>query len=107
VAATTPRRRVRSRATRRNVRLTEIDATDLCRACGAFYDAVTKGAVKVRSHPALDAAVAAAVTQPVGDAWRWARKSSKGDISLLVAATLAHGAMVTKRPRARFISPAE
>jgi phage terminase large subunit-like protein len=91
----------------RNVRLTEIDSTDLCRACGAFYDAVTRGAVKVRSNPALDAGVAAAVTQPVGDAWRWGRKTSKGDISLLVAATLAHWAMVTKRPRARFISLAD
>jgi hypothetical protein len=88
----------------RNVALSEVDSIDLCRACGMFYDAVTKGALKVRSNAALDAAVAAAVTQPVGDAWRWGRKSSKGDISLLVAATLAHWAMVTKRARVRFIS---
>jgi hypothetical protein len=38
---------------------------------------------------ALNQAVRNAGTRPVGDAWAWARRGSGGDISPLVAATLA------------------
>lgn len=73
---------------RRRVRLVDIDSADLPRAAGAFYDAVIGAEVQVRSNRDLDAAVAGAAKRPVGDAWAWGRKSSKVDISLLVAASL-------------------
>ena len=41
------------------------------------------------ARPALDAAVAGAATQPLGDAWAWARKGLSTDITPLVAVSLA------------------
>ena len=74
---------------------------EVAQACGAFYDAVMDGSVKVRRHPDLDAAVAGAAKQPTGDAWRWGRKASKkADISLLMAATCGLWAFASKsKPR--------
>ena len=63
---------------------------DSPRAAGAFYDAVVNDQVRVCRDPDLDAAVAGASKRSVGDAWAWGRKSSRSDISLLVAATVAH-----------------
>lgn len=75
--------------TRRGVRLVELDGKDMTRAAATFYDLVMEGEVKVRRHADLDAAVAAAEKRPVGDAWAWARKGPRHDISLLVAASMA------------------
>lgn len=58
-------------------------------ACGSFVDAVLDEGVRIRSHWALDEAVAAAAKRAVGDAWAWTRKNSNGNIAPLVAATLA------------------
>jgi phage terminase large subunit-like protein len=65
---------------------------EMAQACGAFFDAAV-GPNPVLRHldePSLNAALAAATKRPLGDAWAWSRKS--GDITPLVAATLAlHG----------------
>lgn len=74
----------------RGVRVIPAAGADLRNACGLFYDAVTQCTVRVRKHPALDAAVVSAVKRPSGDAWVWDRRSS--DVSPLVAVTLAHWA---------------
>lgn len=79
---------------RRNVNLVEVDGADLPKACGFFYDAVIDRGVQVRAHHDLDAAVAGAAKRPVGDAWVWGRKSSKVDISLLMAGSIALWAFV-------------
>lgn len=73
---------------RRKVKVAEVAGVDLPRACGAFYDAVIEGNVKVRTNTDLDMAVEMAAVRTVGDAWSWRRKTSKSDISLLVAVTL-------------------
>jgi hypothetical protein len=52
--------------------------------------------LKVRPHPAFDAARAGATERPLGDAWAWGRRKSSVDISPLVAATLAVDAAVQK-----------
>ena len=62
-------------------------------ACGAFYDDVMTARLVHRGQPALDSAVLAARRRPLGDAWAWARRG--GDISPLVAATLARWAWAT------------
>lgn len=62
---------------------------DATRATGCFYDAVVNDKIRVRRDRDLDDAVAAAARRPVGDAWTWGRKTSRADISPLVAATLA------------------
>ncbi len=61
---------------------------DVRNACGAMFDAVVQSRVRVRRHPALDAAATTAGKRPSGDAWVWDRRS--GDVTPLVAATLAH-----------------
>ncbi len=77
------------------VRVVTVGAGDLVKACGAFYTAIAdKGEpdaleIHIRTHPELDAAVAAAKKRPAGDAWVWTRKSSLTDISPVVAATVA------------------
>lgn len=74
---------------RRRVRLIELDSKDMTRASAHFFDAVMREGVdlKVRQNADLDAAVAVAKKQPVGDAYVWGRKTPKGDVLLLVAAS--------------------
>lgn len=67
----------------------EYSTTDVVRACGSFYDAVGDGKLRVVNHDLFDVALAAALRAPVGDAWKWSRKSEAADISPLVALTLA------------------
>jgi len=76
---------------RRGVRLVELDATEMTRACGLFYDLVLEepSTLSVRQNTDLDVAVAAAEKKTAGDAWAWGRKNSRFDISLLTAATAA------------------
>jgi hypothetical protein len=74
---------------RAGVRVQLATTADMTAACGGFYDAVVEQRVVVRPHPALDAAVAAAVKKWVGDAWVWARRSATADVSTLVGASLA------------------
>lgn len=73
---------------RLGVQLMEMDAQDVSRSAVSFYDQVMGGAVTVRQNLDLDAAVAAAAKRSVGESWAWGRKSSRFDISLLVAASI-------------------
>lgn len=72
---------------RRKVGVVELDSRAMQHACAAMFDATMAGTVKVRENPDLDAAVAGAAKRPVGDAWVWGRKSSRTDVSLIVAAS--------------------
>ena len=62
---------------------------DLTQACGRFFDLVTAGELRHRDEGVLNAAVAGARKRTVGDAWAWARKDARTDITPLYAATLA------------------
>ena len=58
--------------------------------CGVIFDAVMEtGHVRHSNDPSLNAAVKAATTRPLLDAWAWDKRSPKADITPLVAATLA------------------
>lgn len=70
---------------------------DIARATSAFYDAVADGEVRVRSHPDIDSAVAGARKRSSGDAWVWDRRDDSVDVSPLVAATLAHWTVKSRR----------
>ncbi len=87
--ASGPANTIRGDLERAGVRVRPYGSRELIDACLGFFDAVTDGTLTVRAHPALDAAVAAATKREVGDAWAWTRKNSAGNISPLVAATLA------------------
>ena len=74
---------------RSGVRLVPCSGQDMQRACGAIFDAIADGQVRVRPHPALDKAVAGARKRQHGDAWSWARRDGSVDVSPLVAMTVA------------------
>ena len=73
---------------RQSVPLVPLDATEVVRATGKFYDLVVDAELQVRTNADLDVAVAGASKRLVGDSFAWGRKSSASDISLLVAATV-------------------
>jgi hypothetical protein len=74
---------------RAGVKVIEVAGRDAQKAAGQFYDLVVNEQITVRRHEGLDEAVTGASKRVSGDVWSWGRKSSKADISLLVAATLA------------------
>jgi hypothetical protein len=74
--------------TSHGVKVTELSAGDVTRACGWLYDQVADGRVWIRTDPRLDTAVGAAARQPVGDAWRFGRKAG-GDVTPLGAMVMA------------------
>ncbi len=76
----------------KGVQVREFTAAEVTRACGAFYDDIADGRVRIRIgpfHEYLETAVAAVAKQPVADAWRWGRKRLD-PITPLMAVTLAH-----------------
>jgi hypothetical protein len=79
----------------RNVSVLKVSGNEFAQACGAFYDAVHGGTVKIRRHPALDSAAAGAQKRASGDSWKWARRDASVDVSPLVAVTLAFRAAAT------------
>lgn len=77
-----------------------LNATDHAAACGHLVDAVERQSFRHLNDPELNAAVQAAVTRPLGDAWAWSRKDSSTNIAPLVAFTLAVSAALThEKPR--------
>ena len=75
------------------VKTETIGTRDYAAACGQFYDAVIAGQMAHLDQPVLNAAVGAARKRQLGDAWAWARRSG-GDVSPLVAVTLARWGLV-------------
>lgn len=81
-----------------------LSGTDLGRACGSFFDAVTTGPLAHTGQAQLDVAVQRAVVRPIGDAWVWDRKGAAVDIAPLVAVTEALYLLTTvpePKPRGR------
>ncbi len=74
----------------RGVTVERCAGRELAAACGAFYDAVLEGRVRLRAHHALDVAAAGAKKRKSGDAWTWARRDTSMDVSPLIAATVAY-----------------
>jgi hypothetical protein len=62
---------------------------EVAQAAAGFYDEAIEGVLRHPGDPRLDAAVAAAIQLPKGDAWIWARRKSRGDVCPLVAASFA------------------
>ena len=62
---------------------------DMAQACAGFVDAVVQRRIVHRGQDELEAAVRGASRAPLGDSFKWSRKSSSVDISPLVAVTLA------------------
>lgn len=76
---------------RRRVELVGLKAREYAAACSGLLDAIVADPplVRIRPHPTLDAAAAAAARRTLGDAWAWSRRQSTVSISALTAATVA------------------
>ena len=66
-----------------------VTAREMAQACGAFHDDAVNDRLRHTGQDALSAALRAATTRNLGDAWAWDRRDSGGNISPLVAVTLA------------------
>ncbi len=79
------------------VEVCKSNATDLAKACGAFYDAVTAehdspASLRHQGAGPLSRSVASAKRRDLSDAWAWDRKDKDSDITQLMAVTLGlHG----------------
>jgi hypothetical protein len=65
---------------------------DMSYACASLFDSIADNKIRIRSHPALDSAAAAARRRISGDSWMWQRRDADSDVSPLVALTLAMNA---------------
>lgn len=83
----------------------EVSTAEHAAACGQLYDACLSDPLGFvhRAQGELTTALRLAVKKDNGDGgWVWSRKRSGGDISPLVAVTVAV-ALVPEQPRARFV----
>lgn len=67
----------------------EVPPIDHAAACGRFFDHVADRTLRHLGQLWLDEAITGAAKKFYGDAWLWGRRQSSGDISPLVASTLA------------------
>lgn len=79
-------------------------ASDLARACGQFYDAVTdqdptKRILRHLNQPELNESVKGAAWRPLGNTRAWSRTDATTDPCPLIAATLAFGGLMTYGPK--------
>ena len=76
----------------RGVPVIEVAGRELGAACGSFYDDAVNSRLRHVDQPTLNVALREASTAHSGEAWRWTRRRSHGDITPLMAVTLAvHG----------------
>jgi hypothetical protein len=73
--------------------------SDVTAGCGQFVEAVRAGTFRHIDQLPLTTAVANGKPVPRSDAWAWGRRAAGGDISPLVAATLARYAHVKLSPK--------
>lgn len=70
-------------------------ARGMVQACGLLHDAARDGGFVHLGDPIVEGALRASATRLLGDAWAWKRRTSSGDITPLVAFTLAFWGQVT------------
>ena len=86
------RRDLRSTVTSEaGVEVVEVSTGDMARATGQIIDVVNGGDLRHLDQQSLRSAIVAAKLRASGDAELWSRRSSKMDITPLVAVTLALG----------------
>ena len=72
------------------VAVERLNTSEVAAACACFYDAVADAKVKIRTSSAFDGAAEGLARRPVADRFLWSRSTSAGDITPIVAATLAY-----------------
>jgi len=74
---------------RAGVSVQSLSRQELAQSCGVLFDLVEQGGVRHLGSQELVLALRSAAPRQLGDAWYWSRRLSGGDISPLVAATIA------------------
>jgi hypothetical protein len=87
-----------SQLTEAGVKVEEISAADHARATGQMIDFALAGSLRHLGQQTLRSAVAGSTLRASGDAELWSRRSSKVDVSPLVACTLALGGVPEVSP---------
>lgn len=82
------------------LRTAQLSGRDYAKACGLVYDLIKEGRLRHRGDPLLNDAIEAAQIQPLGESlWKWNRKNIVGNISPLVALTLAVWGLLQKEAK--------
>jgi hypothetical protein len=75
------------------VTVTRTGPGQMAAAAGGLHDAVLERRLAHMDQAVLNAAVEGAAQRTLGDAWAWSRRSSRSNVTPLVAASLAHWAV--------------
>jgi hypothetical protein len=81
----------------------ETGANEVSTAAGQFLESVLEQTLFHRGDPRLASAVESARQRPIGERWGWDRKSSTGDASPLIAASLALWGLRTFKPASQYV----
>lgn len=85
------------------VSVRRVNTGEMVAASGQLLDAVTDERLTHMDQPELNAAVEVAKQRNLGDGWAWARRTSKGNITPLVAVSLAvFGVTIYEPPKPEF-----
>ena len=90
----------------RAVPIVRADAAMVTTAAAGLYDDLRDDKFRHRAQPALDAAADGGVRRTMLDRWAFSRKHSAGNVSPLIAASLARYALVTTPARSTTIRTA-
>lgn len=71
------------------VEIIKTTTRDVVQGCEAFVSLALQDGLRHNGDPVLAEAVAIGQRRPVGDAWAWRRRDALGDVSPLIACTLA------------------
>lgn len=84
-------------ATARSIKVQLVDRPTASRSCAAFRTAVNDGKLRHIGQSSLASGLMVARQRVSGDTWTWSRGGSNGDITMVVAASLAVGEVLAQR----------
>lgn len=84
---------------KRKIRVVVTNTDDMANACADFFDAAMEGELRHVGQPQLTRALNSARKRSIGDRWAWNRKTNDADITPIVAATLAHWGLLSRKVR--------
>lgn len=80
---------VRPHLEKAGITVTRTGPGQMAAAAGGLHDAVLERRLAHMDQAVLNAAVEGAAQRTLGDAWAWSRRSSRSNVTALVAASLA------------------
>lgn len=84
----------------RGVKIVTTNTDDMANACAGFFDDAASGALRHIGQEQLTRALNDARKRSIGDRWAWNRKTQDADITPVVAVTLAHWGVGSRKVKA-------